>query len=124
MSSSHEVVLTRTYTIPFYPKLNGIPRTKRAAKAVKILREFVARHMKSEDILIAPEVNEFIFKRGIQKPPRKITVLLEKSDDDVVEVYLADTSLERILTKKEVPVTADITEEETDEEEFEEEDED
>ena len=120
---SHEVVLERIYTIPFYPKLNSIPRTKRATRAMRMIRAYLSRHMKSDEILIAGEVNEFIFSRGMQKPPRRITVLAKKSDDDVIEVFLADTALEGFDELGDIPAKVDKTEEFVDEDEFEEEDE-
>ena len=120
---SIEVVLERIYTIPFYPKLNSIPRTKRASKAMRMLRGFIAKHMKSDDIIISPEVNEAIWKRGIQKPPRKISVRVVKSDDDVVEVYLVDSTFKKELTGTDIPSIKESSETEIDEEEFEEEEE-
>lgn len=120
---SIEVVLERIYTIPFYPKLNSIPRTKRASKAMKMLRKFISKHLKSDDIIISPEVNEAIWKRGIQKPPRKISVRVVKSDDDVVEVYLVDSTYRKELTTTDIPSSKESSEAEIDEEEFEEEEE-
>ncbi|MHA2169752.1 MAG: 50S ribosomal protein L31e [Candidatus Kariarchaeaceae archaeon] len=119
---SHQVVLERTYTIPFYPKLNGVPRTKRAPRAMRMIREFIIRHMKSEDILIDPAVNEYIWSRGIKKPPRKISVRAIKSDDDVVELYLVGAIPEEIFAPEAIPVSADPSEDDQDieEEDFEE----
>ena len=122
---SHEYLLERIYTIPFYPKLNSIPRTKRAPRALRIVKEFVARHMKSTDILIDPEVNEYIWSRGIQKPPRKISVRLKKADDDIVEVYLVGSDADEVFKSEisegpSLPVESELESEE----EFEEESED
>lgn len=119
---SHQIILERTYTIPFYPKLNSIPRTKRTPRAMRLIHEFIARHMKSDDILIDPAVNEFIWSRGIKKPPRKISVRALKSDDDVVEVYLVGAIPEEIFEPEGVTITTKPSEEEIDieEEDFEE----
>ncbi len=122
---SHEYVLERIYTISFYPKLNSIPRTKRAPRALRIVKEFVARHMKSEDILIDPEVNEYIWSRGIQKPPRKISVRVKKADDDIVEVYLVGSDADQVFKPEisegpSIPIESELESEE----EFEEESED
>ncbi len=122
---SHEYILERIYTIPFYPKLNSIPRTKRAPRALRIVKEFVARHMKSDDILIDTEVNEFIWSRGIQKPPRKISVRVKKADDDIVEVYLVGSEVDEVFKPEisegpSIPIESELESEE----EFEEESED
>lgn len=69
-----------------------VPRTKRANRAIKEIREFVMRHMKAEEdkVWIDSSVNEKIWERGIQKPPSKITVKAVKFDDGLVEVSLSD----------------------------------
>jgi len=52
------------------------PRTKRAPRAMKALREYIARHMNAEPrkVLIDDEINALIWKRGIERPPSRITV--------------------------------------------------
>ena len=87
--------LERIYVVPFRAAYNSPPRTKRSRKAVKILRSFISRHMKAEeaDVAISEGVNSLIWKRGIQKPPRKIKVRAVKSGDRVV-VSLLDEKVE------------------------------
>ncbi|MDH5404042.1 MAG: 60S ribosomal protein L31 [Candidatus Heimdallarchaeota archaeon] len=114
---SHQIVLERTYTVPFYPRLNSIPRGKRAQKAMAILKEFIARHMKAEDILIDPAVNAFIFSRGMKKPPRRVSVRAVKSDDDVIEVYLIGTAPEDFFKSDKIPTRVEPSEEDIDSEE-------
>ncbi len=66
----------RIFTIPL-KKAFRAPRTKRAKKAMKVIREFLKRHMKVEkleDVVIGKSINEAVWKRGIQKPPRRIRV--------------------------------------------------
>lgn len=122
--SEPAVIAEITETIPFYPKLNSIPRNKRAPRTVRLLKEWVVRHLKveEENILIAQAVNEYIWARGIQKPPRRITVQAKKYDDDVVEVFLAGAEaisaapiVERPVLEE--PVESDLEEEEEEEEE-------
>ena len=66
------------------------PRTKRAARAIKEIRDNIARHMKAdvEKIWVDTSLNEKIWERGIQNPPRKITVKAVKFEDGLVEVSL------------------------------------
>ena len=54
-----------------------------------MLRDFVRRHMKAEDIQISNEVNEELWARGIKKPPRQIKVRLVKDKEGKVFVYPA-----------------------------------
>ena len=87
--------LERIYVIPLRGAYEGV-RTKRSRKAIKIIRGFIVRHMKAEEenVIISEAVNALIWKRGIQKPPRKIKVKAIKSGD-TVNVML--------LEEKEVP---------------------
>ncbi len=87
--------LERIYVIPLRKAYDTPPRTKRSRKAVKIVRKFISRHMKAEetDVSISEGVNSLIWKRGIQKPPRKIKVKAVKSGDRVV-VSLLDEKVE------------------------------
>ncbi|MDX1534814.1 MAG: 50S ribosomal protein L31e, partial [Thermoplasmata archaeon] len=68
------------------------PRTKRVPGAVKIIRAFVQRHMDAapEDVWIDPKVNEALWTRGIQKPPRRIKIRAIKFEDELVEVSLPE----------------------------------
>ena len=90
MSVDETIIEERIYTVPFYPKLAYSKRMKRAPRAIKILREFVQRHMKASNIMIAPEVNERIWSRSREKPPRRIRVRCLRTAEDKIEVHLLD----------------------------------
>jgi large subunit ribosomal protein L31e len=83
-----EVVEERIYTIPLR-KVWGPPRGKRTPRAMRLLRAFVKRHMKAENVEISNEVNEELWARGIRKPPREIKVRLVKDKEGRVIVYPA-----------------------------------
>jgi large subunit ribosomal protein L31e len=83
-----EVVEERIYTIPLR-KVWGPPRGKRTPRAMRLLRAFVKRHMKVENVEISNEVNEELWARGIRKPPREIKVRLVKDKEGRVIVYPA-----------------------------------
>ncbi len=85
-----EIVDERIYTVPLRKAYWTGSRLRRSNRAVRILRQFVERHMKPEDIVIQPEVNDRIWSRGIQKPPRRIRIRATKNTDDLVRVYLAE----------------------------------
>ena len=82
----------RIYTVPL-GRARIAPVTKRAPRAIRILRAFIKRHMKADDedsIVISNEVNEKIWSRGIEKPPRRIRVRVTKDREGLVRVYLAE----------------------------------
>ncbi|HIE13993.1 TPA: 50S ribosomal protein L31e [Candidatus Bathyarchaeota archaeon] len=84
-----EIVEERVYTVPLRDAWRT-PRQRRAPRAVRILKSFIQRHMKPESIVISNEVNEHIWRRGIQKPPRKVRVRALKDRDGKVLVRLAE----------------------------------
>ena len=83
-----EIIDERIYIVPLAKARKG-PRNKRAKKAVRYLREFMERHFKPESLVISQEVNEAIWARGIQKPPRKLKVRATKNIEGLVVVYLS-----------------------------------
>lgn len=85
--------IERIYTIPL-AKAWAVPKYRRAEKAITVLREFVQRHMKPEEIIIDTAVNEVIWARGIKNPPRKIRVRLSKDPDGTVTVTLAEVEID------------------------------
>jgi large subunit ribosomal protein L31e len=95
-----DIVEERFYTIPLR-KVWIAPRKKRAPKAAREVRKFVLKHMKvkldvedeedePERLIIDNEVNEKLWSRGIEKPPRKIRVRVVKDKEGVVTVLLAE----------------------------------
>jgi large subunit ribosomal protein L31e len=95
-----EIVEERIYTIPLRRAWIA-PRKKRAPRAMRIVRSFVQRHMKVEPevkgeeeeegrLVISNEVNERLWSRGIEKPPRNIRIRAVKDKEGVVTLYLAE----------------------------------
>ncbi|MFX0072428.1 MAG: 50S ribosomal protein L31e [Candidatus Hermodarchaeota archaeon] len=82
-----EIIDERIYIIPLSKARRG-PRNKWAKKSIRYLREYMERHFKPESLIISQEVNEKIWERGIQKPPRKLKVRATKNIDGLVVVYL------------------------------------
>jgi len=95
---AEEIVEERIYTIPL-GKAWTSPRKRRTPKAVRLIKSFIQRHMKvgmkTEEeeegrLIISNEVNELVWRRGIEKPPRKIRVRAVKDKEGNVTVYLAE----------------------------------
>lgn len=83
-----EVGTERTYTIPLRDVLRA-PRKKRAKKAIRIINDFVQRHMGVKYVIIGTDVNEYVWGRSIERPPRRIKVRAVKVEEDTAEVSLA-----------------------------------
>ena len=80
-------------------------RHRRANKAMRIIREFTARHMKvrsGEEIWIDPRVNEVVWARGIEKPPRRIRLRITDHGvkDIPIEVKLEEDALDSTFSEE------------------------
>ena len=83
---------TKEMVVPLRAAWAG-PRTQRAARAIKEIRKHVSRHMKiqeDEEMWIDEAVNHAIWARGIQKPPRKIRLVVTREEGFPIEVKLVE----------------------------------
>ncbi|MDG6257334.1 MAG: 50S ribosomal protein L31e [Methanomicrobiaceae archaeon] len=84
-----DVLKEQIYVIPLRDAKRA-PRWKRSHKAVKDIRAFLVKHMKSEDVKLDRSINEKVWDRGSEKPPRKIRVRAMKFEDGQVQAELAE----------------------------------
>ncbi|MCX6707955.1 MAG: 50S ribosomal protein L31e [Candidatus Woesearchaeota archaeon] len=82
------MVLERTYIIPLRREWLKVPRYKRAKKASTAVREFLAKHMKLDNVKIGNGLNMELWKHGMKNPPHKIKVSVIKEDDGTVKAEL------------------------------------
>jgi large subunit ribosomal protein L31e len=90
-----KIELEREYIVPLRKGWLKVPKYKRANKAVKTLKEFIAKHMKVyerdlRDIKVDNLVNNEIRFKGMRKPLSKIKVKAIKYDSGIVRVELVD----------------------------------
>lgn len=92
--STNDKKIEREYVIALREKCRSVPRYKKTNKAVKSVKEFLARHMKIRDrdlnkIKLNIHLNEFLWARGIRNPPHKVKVKAVKVGE-IVNVELVD----------------------------------
>jgi large subunit ribosomal protein L31e len=90
-----KVTLEREYIVPLRKEWLKVPEYKRASKAIKALKQFIARHMKLYDsdlrnVKIDQLLNNEIRFRGMKKPPARIKVRAKKLDNNTIRVELVD----------------------------------
>ena len=88
------VELEREYIVPLKRGVLNVPQYRRAKKAVRVLKEFMVKHMKVRDrdlnkVKIDMYLNNELWFRGIKKPANKIKVKAKKIDG-IVYVELVD----------------------------------
>lgn len=90
--------LERVFTIPL-TVTKQVPKTKRAPRAIKEIKEYVRRHMTDKsadkeelqrDVWIDYRLNELIWSRGIESPPSKVRVKAIRFEDGLIEVSLPE----------------------------------
>ena len=90
-----KVELEREYIVPLRKGWLKVPEYKRANKALKTLKEFIAKHMKVYDrdlrkIKVDNLLNNEIRFKGMRKPLAKIKVKAKRFDDGIVRVELVE----------------------------------
>ncbi len=95
--------IEKEYIIPLREKIRVVPRYKKTNKAVKTIKEFLARHMKVRDrdlnkIKLDSYLNEFLWSRGIKNPPHKIKVKAIKEGENI-RVELSEMPKKLMLKK-------------------------
>jgi len=88
-------ILERVYNIPLKKETLKVPPFKKANKAVKTVRKFISRHMKSENVLIGKYLNLKIWKHGAKNVPHHVKVNAVKDDKGKVFVELVDAPKEQ-----------------------------
>ncbi len=109
MAKQETKILERTYNVPLRKEYLKAPRYLRAKKAVKALKEFLIKHMKSDNVRLEKEVNELVWKKGIKNPPHHVKVVARKDERGVVSVELfgakkKEAKVKEKKIKKEAPV--------------------
>ncbi len=90
----------RQYTIPLRRYYINTPKYKRSKKAISLIKEFIKKHMKIEDVRIGKQLNEYVWRNGIKNPPSKVRVVATKEDSYItVELEGHTYTVEKIQTE-------------------------
>jgi large subunit ribosomal protein L31e len=95
MAEEAKIILEREYIVPLRRNWRNTPKYRRVPRAIKGLKQFIAKHMKVEErdvhkVLMDKLLNEEMWFRGIRKPPVRIKVKTTKYSDGFVKVELAE----------------------------------
>jgi len=93
------MVEEKTFNIPLRKEFLKVPKYQRSKKAVKAVKEFLQKHMKSENIKLGTKLNEFVWKDGIRNPPHHVKVNV-KVEDTIVYAELVGFEFEKKIEKK------------------------
>ena len=91
--------MERIYNIPLRKEFQKAPRYKKSSKAMRAVKEFILKHMKTKEVKVGKYLNELIWKNGPKNPPHKISVKVTK-EDDIAKVELVDAPVEEVKEEK------------------------
>ena len=94
MAETKNPVLEREYIVPLRKEWRKVAYYRRAGRAAKFIKAFIARHMKVPDhdptkVKLDIYLNNEIWFRGKKKPPARIKVIAKK-EGEIVRVELAE----------------------------------
>ena len=92
--------IERTYNVPLRREYLKVANWKRTKKAVSALRQFLAKHMKSEEVKLGKELNEHLWKHGIKNPPHHVKVNVSKDEKGVVKAELFGVKKKEVKEEK------------------------
>ncbi|MEA3514867.1 MAG: 50S ribosomal protein L31e [Nanoarchaeota archaeon] len=95
-----KIVVERMYNVPLRKGFQKAPKYRRAKKATNVLREFLAKHMKSDNIKLGKFLNMEVWKRGIKNPPHHVKVNVTKDSEGVVKAELVGAKTEKKAAAK------------------------
>jgi large subunit ribosomal protein L31e len=93
--------LERVFTVPL-TVTRHVPRTKRAPRAIKEIKEYVRKHMAEKgtageddetlkkDVWIDNKLNERLWANGIEHPPNRVRIKAIRFEDGLIEVSLPE----------------------------------
>ncbi|KAL5460127.1 hypothetical protein EMCRGX_G033554 [Ephydatia muelleri] len=80
--SALKEVVTREYTIHLHKYVHGIGFKKRAPRAIKAIKKFAEKQMKTPDVRIDTKLNKQVWARGIRNVPVRIRVRLSRKRNE------------------------------------------
>ena len=80
--------LERTYTVPLRKGFVESARHRRTKKAISVLKIFLKKHFKADDVKLGEKLNEKMWEKGKQNPPCKVVVTGVKDSENVVRAEL------------------------------------
>mmetsp|Transcript_11962 Transcript_11962/g.26235 ORF Transcript_11962/g.26235 Transcript_11962/m.26235 type:complete len:123 (-) Transcript_11962:20-388(-) len=72
----------REYTIHMHKHLHGRCFKRRAPFAIKVIKKFAEKMMKTKDVRIEAELNKAVWARGVRNVEKRLRVCLERKRNE------------------------------------------
>ncbi|MDI6826263.1 MAG: 50S ribosomal protein L31e [Candidatus Aenigmarchaeota archaeon] len=80
----------RIYTINLRKAISKAPRWEKSKKSIAVVRNFLKRHMKGDEVKIGKSITEEIWNKGSQNPPRSIRIHAIQTEEDEKKIIKAE----------------------------------
>jgi len=86
-----DIMDERIYTINIRKAISKAPRWEKSKRGMAVVKSFLKRHMKGDEVKIGKSITEEIWKRGNQNPPKSIRIhAILTEDEDKGKVVKAE----------------------------------
>jgi large subunit ribosomal protein L31e len=75
-------IITREVTIHMSKRLYGVTFKNRAPRAVRVIKQFAHKLMKTSDVRVDGSLNKHIWSQGIKNVPKRIRVRLSRKRNE------------------------------------------
>ncbi|CCI45052.1 hypothetical protein ABG067_004270 [Albugo candida] len=75
-------VVARDYTINMHKRLHGVTFKCKAPRAIREIKIFAQKAMKTCDVRVDPRLNKFLWSQGIKSVPRRVRIRLSRKRND------------------------------------------
>jgi len=74
-------------TINLHKRLHGVTFKKRAPRAVREIKAFAKRVMRTEDNRVTTNLNKFVWSKGIRNVPYRVRLVLSRRRGEDDQLY-------------------------------------
>jgi len=82
------MALERTYNIPLRRRIIYVPDYMRVKKSVRVVKEFLIKHMKGTEVKLGKYLNNALWSKGLRNPLHHIKVTAVKGEDNIIRAEL------------------------------------
>ena len=77
------------YVIPLKKIYWSGSRRTRRRRAIKYIRDFIARHFSAEKVILDSSINEYLNSFKMEKPPRRLVVRVKRLEENIYKASIA-----------------------------------
>ena len=101
----------RIFTINLRKATLEARRWEKSKKSVAVVRNFLKKHMKTDEIKIGKSITEKIWSGGNQNPPSKIRIRAIETEEGEDKIKMVRAELIDVYTKEDIKETSEKKEE-------------